>query len=382
MSGQGSQNSPIMQAATGPLLEGPVIPTATTAALAQMGTSDLMDSAPTGQNEEFLELRRRIRQAGLLEKQPLYYTMKIVTGVGLLAIGVAVMVTLDSLWIQLINAVFVGFAFSQVSFIGHDAGHYQIARTPRRNELAGLLATFLIAMDLSWWIDKHNKHHANPNVLEEDADIEVSVLAFTEEQALSKNIILRQIVRYQAFLFYPILMLSSISLRFGGVAYMVKGGAVKYQMLEPLLILGHAVIYLWMLYYFLGPLQGALFLLVHQAVAGLLMGGTFAPNHKGMPVIDRDAIPDFMRLQVLTSRNVKAHPITDVVYGGLNYQIEHHLFPSMARNNLGKAQKIVKAFCAEKSIPYHETSVIGSNVEIVRHLHLVSRVLRARRVTN
>ena len=123
-------------------------------------------------------------------------------------------------------------------------------------------------------------------------------------------------------------------------------------------------------------------MLVHQAVAGLLMGGTFAPNHKGMPVIDRDAIPDFMRLQVLTSRNVKAHPITDVVYGGLNYQIEHHLFPSMARNNLGKAQKIVKAFCAEKSIPYHETSVIGSNVEIVRHLHLVSRVLRARRVTN
>ena len=64
-----------------------------------------------------------------MEKQPLYYTMKIVIGVGLLAIGVAVMVTVDSLWIQLVNAVFIGFAFSQVSFIGHDAGHYQIART-------------------------------------------------------------------------------------------------------------------------------------------------------------------------------------------------------------------------------------------------------------
>ena len=207
MSGQGSQNTPIVQAATGSLVEGSAIPMAATAAPDQMPTSDLMDSAPTGPNEEFSELRRRIRQAGLMEKQPLYYTMKIVTGVGLLAIGVAVMVTLDSLWIQLINAVFVGFAFSQVSFIGHDAGHYQIARTARRNELAGLLATFLIAMDLSWWIDKHHRHHRKPNDVSFDKDVNLPFLAFTDEQARSKWGIKRFVVKYQAFFLFLLLLI-------------------------------------------------------------------------------------------------------------------------------------------------------------------------------
>ena len=108
------------------------------------------------------------------------------------------------------------------------------------------------------------------------------------------------------------------------------------------------------------------------------MGGTFAPNHKGMPVFDKDSGMDFFRLQVLTSRNVKPHPITDLVYGGLNYQIEHHLFPNMPRNNLRKAQKIVREFCQEKSITYHETSVIGSNWEILTYLHRMSRPLRAK----
>ena len=332
----------------------------------------------SGRNDEYLELRRRVRQAGLLDKQPIYYTMKVLVAVAMYGVGLTIMVTADSLWVHLLNAVFVGFAFSQMSFIGHDAGHYQIARSARKNEMLGLLATFFVAMDLSWWIEKHNRHHANPNVLEEDGDIEVSVLAFTEEQALSKKGLSRLIVRYQAFFFYPILMLSSISLRFGGISYVVQGKEVKYPVLEPLLMAAHAVIYLSLLYFLLGPWQGALFLVVHQAVAGLLMGGTFAPNHKGMPIVDPDKKPDFLRHQVLTSRNVMPHPITDIVYGGLNYQIEHHLFPSMPRKNLRKVRDIVKAFCLEKSISYHETTVIGSNVEMLKYLHMMSRPLRTR----
>ena len=378
MTDQKSQESSILQAAGVTLADDAAGPGS--AAVLSPPSSRPESTIPpdSGGNDEYLDLRRRVRQAGLLDKQPLYYTTKIVLGVAMYGAGLTILVLADSLWVQLLNAVFFGFAFSQMSFIGHDAGHYQIARSARKNELVGLLVTFLIAMDLSWWIDKHNRHHVSPNVLEEDADIEVSVLAFTEEQALSKSGLLRPIVRYQAFLFYPILMLSSISLRFGGVNYIVRGGDVKYPVVEPLLMAAHGIIYLSLLYYLLGPLQGALFLLVHQSVAGLLMGGTFAPNHKGMPVLQPGAKLDFLRHQVLTSRNVKPHPITDVVYGGLNYQIEHHLFPSMPRKNLRKVREIVKAFCQEKSISYHETSVIGSNWEILKYLHRVSRPLRTK----
>jgi len=118
------------------------------------------------------------------------------------------------------------------------------------------------------------------------------------------------------------------------------------------------------------------FIAVHQAVEGLYMGSVFAPNHKGMPVLENDTPMSFLRQQIITSRDVRAHPITDFVYGGLNYQIEHHLFPSMPRNNLKKVQPIIKEFCRTHGIPFHETSVMQSHREILGYMHKMSAPLR------
>ena len=126
----------------------------------------------------------------------------------------------------------------------------------------------------------------------------------------------------------------------------------------------------------LSPGIAVAFLAVELGLFGFYMGAYFAPNHKGMPIISANDPVDFLRRQVLTSRNVKAHPLTDFWYGGLNYQIEHHLFPSMARNKLREAQPIVRAFCAERGIPYKESGAIESHKEIVQYLHEVSGPLR------
>jgi len=107
--------------------------------------------------------------------------------------------------------------------------------------------------------------------------------------------------------------------------------------------------------------------------------GAFAPNHKGMPLVEKESQLDFLRRQVLTSRDVKAHPLTDFLYGGLNYQIEHHLFPSMPRSKLREAQTIVRAFCGARSIPYRESGALQSHREILQYLHQVSAPLREAR---
>jgi Fatty acid desaturase len=77
---------------------------------------------------------------------------------------------------------------------------------------------------------------------------------------------------------------------------------------------------------------------------GLYLGSVFAPNHKGMPILSRDDDSDFLRRQVLTARNVRGGRLTDLLLGGLNYQIEHHLFPSMPRPSLRRAQPLVHAY--------------------------------------
>ena len=330
---------------------------------------------------EYAELRRIIRKQGLLDRQRVYYLFKVPFTVAMVAASVAFLVMVDTWWLQLLNAVFLGCVFAQLGLIGHDALHQQICASVRRNDMVSLLVGFLMALVPSWWTDKHNKrHHRSPNRLGEDADIDVSLLAFTEERALESKGFARFSVKYQAFMFYPILPMSSISFLFAGIHYALTGGKVKYPVVEPMLVLAHLAAYFSLLFFFLDPLHAVLFIAVHKAIEGVYMGSVFAPNHKGMPVLEKDIRNGFMRDQATTSRNVFPHPLTDFIYGGLNYQIEHHLFPNMPRKNFKKARQVVKEFCLARSIPYHETSVLGSQREILGYLHRVSAPLRRKAV--
>jgi fatty acid desaturase len=126
----------------------------------------------------------------------------------------------------------------------------------------------------------------------------------------------------------------------------------------------------------LPPVKAVVFIAVQQALFGLYLGMSFAPNHKGMPILDAGDQTDFLRRQVLTSRNVRGGWLTDAALGGLNYQIEHHLFPSMPRPNLRHAQGMVREFCHQHGLPYSQASLAGSFAQALHHLHSVGRAPR------
>src|SRR5260370_33517810 len=89
-----------------------------------------------------------------------------------------------------------------------------------------------------------------------------------------------------------------------------------------------------------------------------LFRSIIAPNHKGMPILEKSSKIDFLRRQVLTARNVYSSPFNDFWYGGLNYQIEHQLFPSMPRHNFKAAQKVITLLCQRHAIAYYETEMV------------------------
>ena len=334
------------------------------------------DSLRNEGGKEYLQLRRMVAEKGLLERQYLYYAVKVPGMLAMLALGVAVLALFDQLWVQMLNAVFLAVVFAQFGFIGHDSGHRQIFRSARNNDLVMLLAGLVTGMTPSWWQDKHNTHHRNPNQLGADGDIEVSVFAFTEEQALEKKGPLRFLVKYQAFFFYPVLLLTSLSLLGGGIGYLLRRERVRYPVAEVTVVVAGIGLYLAILFTFLPPWHAALFIVAHRALAGFHMGAVFAPNHKGMPVLEPGRKLDYLRQQVLTARDVLPNPVIDFAYGGLNYQIEHHLFPNMPRNRLKDAREVVKSFCEERGIPYHETGFWQSQREILGYMHEVSAPLR------
>jgi fatty acid desaturase len=178
------------------------------------------------------------------------------------------------------------------------------------------------------------------------------------------------VARHQASLFFPMLLGEAVHLHAASVRALL-GGTIRHKRLEALLLLAHLAAYLTALLLVLSPLRALAFLIVQQGLLGLYLGCAFAPNHKGMPVLSEQDELDFLRRQVLTSRNVRGGRLVDFALGGLNYQIEHHLFPSLPRPSLRHAQPLVRAFCLEHGLPYCERTLLGSYTEALRHLRTV-----------
>ena len=327
------------------------------------------------EQQDYAELKRRIVAAGLLEKQQGYYFFNASVRLALLGVSIALLFIIDILWLQLLNAAFLAFSLTQLGYLGHDAGHRQIFSTARRNDTFGLGINFLLGISRTWWVDTHNEHHVDPNDLERDPHTFLPIFAFSEEQAQSKEGLLGRFVGYQSFYFFPVLLLEGLGTRMASIQFLVAR-QVRGKWWEASLMALHFAVYFGLLFYALTWWHAVLFMTVHTSLQGLYMGSVFAPNHKGMPTFTREDNIGFFRRQVLTSRNVNGNPVADFWYGGLNYQIEHHLFPSMSRNKLKEAQPIVKAFCEERGVAYAESGAVHSNIEILQFLHRVSASLR------
>lgn len=325
---------------------------------------------------DYAELSWRVRQAGLLDRRPAYYTLKTGMNTLFLAGGWTAFFLLGDVWYQLATAAFLALVFTQVAFVGHDAGHRQILRTRRHNDVLGLVhANLLLGVSYGWWVGKHNRHHSHPNHEGRDPDITIGAVAFTTSQANSRRGLAKVIASHQAYLFFPMLLGEAVHLHAASLRALL-GGTVRFKRLEALLLLAHTAGYVTALLLVLSPLRAVVFVIVQQGLFGLYLGCAFAPNHKGMPVLTEQDELDFLRRQVLTSRNVRGGRLVDFALGGLNYQIEHHLFPSLPRPSLRHAQGLVRAFCLEHGLPYCERSLLGSYTEALRHLHTVGAGIR------
>src|SRR2546429_2519821 len=324
---------------------------------------------------DFAVLASRIPNEGLMPRRPAYCLARLSVVTLMFLGGWTAFVIIGSSWWQLVTAAFLAVTFTQLGLVAHDLAHRQVFRTKRPSELAGRLAGNLgVGMSYDWWMDKHTRHHNNPNHDDLDPDVAPEVLIWATESALGRRGLKGFVTRHQAALFFPLLTLLAADLKVSSVKAL-RNGTVKRPRLEGMLLILHAAGYLSALLLVLSPLQAIAFLLVHQALFGVYLGMTFAPNHKGMPHPTGDE--DYLRKQVLTSRNVRGGWLTDAALGGLNYQIEHHLFPGMPTPNLRKAQPIVQAYCAEIGVAYEETGLIRSYRQALQYRHQVGAAARA-----
>ncbi len=326
--------------------------------------------------ESYADLKRQILAAGLLRPRPRYYAALIAGNTMALAAVFWLLALSRGGWWVVPIAVGFGFVSGQLGFQMHDAGHRQMFPRRRLNSIiAFATANLCLGMSRAWWVDKHNRHHGNPNNIDLDPDIHIGAITYSEQQAMAKHGAGRWLAARQAYFFFPMLLGLAWAMHVSGVKYLLRERS-RRAIVEAGGLIVHTGAYLALLTALVGPGWAVAVILIHKCVGGFYLACVFAPNHKGMPQFDGDDRPDFLRSQVLTSRNVRSHRVTDFLYGGLNYQIEHHLFPTMPRCNLAAAHRIVRSFCAEEQVDYHETSIVQSYREILGFLHEVGAPLR------
>jgi fatty acid desaturase len=324
--------------------------------------------------DPFPELQRRMKAAGLLDPQPGYYVAKIAFNLVMLAAGWAALALVGNSWWAIAVGVYLAFAYTQTGFIGHDIGHRQVTRSRRGQDLLGLLhGNLLMGFSYGWWVGHHNRHHSNPNHLEKDSDITRRRVIFIPEQGPTRRGRAKQfIVRHQHVLFYPLLVTEGIGLRTESVKALVRK-LPRLTRIEATLIGVHLAAYFGVVFYLLPVGKGIAFILTMNLLFGLYIGSVFAPNHKGMPIQMPEEDWDWMTRQVVTSRNIRSSYLTDFIYGGLNYQIEHHLFPAMPRKSLRRARPMTIEYCREIGMPYYEVGVFRSYAEVVIHLYRTTK---------
>lgn len=323
----------------------------------------------------YTELAKTVRDSGLLKRRYGYYWTRILISVtGFILIWVAVVVLGDS-WFQLVCAALLGVVIAQFGFLGHDGAHRQIFNRASWNDwTARILSSVFVGLSLGWWRSKHNRHHGAPNQIGRDPDIGAGVLVFTEDAARRRRSgVPGWVVKRQGWLFFPLLTLEGLSLLVASITTLFRGGLAShpYRRTEAVIVIARLVGYVALLLLLLPVGKASAFFAVQMATFGLMLGASFAPNHKGMPIVAANTRVDFLRRQVLMSRNIRGGLLVDFAMGGLNYQIEHHLFPSMPRPNLRLVQPIVREYCRAHAITYTETGLFESYGIVVRHLNRI-----------
>ena len=340
-----------------------------------------MTATLTGNTTNFAQVLNLVREAGYLKKKPSFYIIRLVvisviasalwTGAGFLAWAA----THNGWWMILAFALvaLLGVMSAQYGFIAHEAAHRQISRNNKLNDWTGLiLANLFAGLSYGFWLKKHNKHHQRPNQIGEDPDIAIRVLSFTTESKMSKKGIERWFSDRQGYLFPLLLLFTGFDLLLDSVAGMGrKDRSIGIRVLEFSLMLIRQFAPYVVLAIMFGPFWAVAMWFVMMMSFGFFMGAAFAPNHKGMPLVEKDSSLDFFSRQVLTSRNIKGSWLKDNLMGGLNYQVEHHLFPSMARPYLRKAHAIVAEYCRQNDVTLVEMNLLSSYKVIMQHLNKV-----------
>ncbi len=334
-----------------------------------MNTSCSTPSPPT----RMRDLVTQAKEQNLLRPRQLQYILVTLGLCALLTFAIIAFVLIGDSWWQTVTAVCSAFLLVHFAFLVHDGAHFQIFRTPAHNEVfAVVTAALIVGASYSWWQHKHSAHHRNPNHVTLDPDVKLPII-HTKPQAtgIMSWRPIRLFSTHQGVLLFALMLLEGVSIYVASWKHLLRSGTVKYRALQITLIAINHLVVAFLMIWILSPAIAGTILGIHLGLFGLYLGMVFALNHKGMPLITDTRKGDYLLRQVLVSRNIQSNALLACLMGGLNNQIEHHLFPTAPRFALRKLAILVEQHCHRVGVPYSKVSLTESYRRVYRYVNRV-----------
>jgi fatty acid desaturase len=295
--------------------------------------------------------------------------------VALLIAALALSWSQGSFWVVGATYVAIALLLAQFAFIGHDAGHGALSRSRRINRALGQVSmTMVTGLAFDEWISRHRAHHAFCQHEARDPDMAVDfVVSLTEASKRRKGLLGRWLTRHQALHIWP------LSLLFGHSQRHLSQAAVladpRRHGLDAALLLLHFALWFGVpcLLFDVPVVPALLAYVLPLTILGPYLAAIFWVNHVGMPLIEQPESFSFFEHQYVTSRTILNPRALDWLFGGLNFQIEHHLFPQVPSSRLAAVQIIVRKHFARHFIEYHGVSWWAALRSVAAHLRHVAR---------
>eukprot|EP00850_Spirogloea_muscicola_P022109 SM000277S10344 [mRNA] locus=s277:76424:78965:- [translate_table: standard] len=345
--------------------------------LRQFCIGELVNDEPTPDLiKDFRALRETLQKAQLFESSKLFYALTSLSNLAMLAASFTLLHLSKDLAGVMLSASLLGLFWQQCGWLSHDFLHHQVFKSRALNNFIGgyLIGNLGQGFSMVWWKSKHNAHHAAPNECDHDfnaVDPDIDTIPFLAWDAgmlvQVRSRAARLFLRWQSYLFFPIILFARFAWLHSSWKFATGSQlSPKTRLLEIGTICLH---YSWLLgsAFSLLPFHLAVtWLILSQLVSGALLSIVFVQSHNGMEIYK--APKDFYSAQIISTRDIHGGLFNDWFTGGLNRQIEHHLFPSLPRHNLAKISSAVKFLCKKHRLVFEDVDIATGTSLVIRKL--------------
>ncbi|KMT20388.1 hypothetical protein BVRB_1g003860 [Beta vulgaris subsp. vulgaris] len=354
----------------------------------------LKDYQVSEMSKDYRRLHNDLSKMGLFEKKGhgvIYIFISIFIMFTLCVLGVLYS---DSMLVHLCCGALLGMAWIQSAYLGHDSGHYQIMATPGYNKVAQILTgNCLTGISMAWWKWTHNAHHILCNSLDNDPDLQhIPVFAVSTKffhnmtsvfygRKMDFDPVARFLVSYQHMTYYPVMVVARINLYVQTFLLLLNPNRKIIN--RGLNIMGIMVFWTWypLLVSCLPTWEERILFVLSSFVVTAFQHIQFTLNHFSADVyVGQPKGNDWVEKQTFGSIDINVASYMDWLFGGLQFQLEHHLFPRLPRCNLRKVSPVVKDLCKKHNMPYRSLTFWEANISTLKTLR--DAALQARDLTN